>query len=57
MYRDPLGRHPLRRNRLRELLDSGRPSLGTHLLSTWPTVTELVGPNGPAPFRSAWSCS
>jgi len=35
--------YPLRRNRLRELLDSGRPSLGTHVLSTWPTITELVG--------------
>jgi 2-keto-3-deoxy-L-rhamnonate aldolase RhmA len=34
---------PLRRNRLRDLLDSGRPSLGTHVLSSWPTVTELVG--------------
>jgi 2-keto-3-deoxy-L-rhamnonate aldolase RhmA len=35
--------YPLRRNRLRELLDSGLPSLGTHVLSTWPTITELVG--------------
>lgn len=35
--------YPLRRNRLRELLDQGRPSLGTHVLSAWPTVTELVG--------------
>lgn len=36
----------LRRNRLRELLREGKPSLGTHLLSTWPTVTELVGQTG-----------
>jgi 2-keto-3-deoxy-L-rhamnonate aldolase RhmA len=36
----------LRRNRLRELLQAGRPSLGTHLLSTWPTITELVGQTG-----------
>ena len=35
--------YPLRKNRLRECLDEGRPSLGTHLLSTWPTITELVG--------------
>jgi 2-keto-3-deoxy-L-rhamnonate aldolase RhmA len=35
--------YPLRPNRLRELLDSGRPSLGTHVLSTWPTIIELVG--------------
>lgn len=38
--------YPLRRNRLRELLDQGHPSLGTHLLSTWPTITELVGQTG-----------
>jgi 4-hydroxy-2-oxoheptanedioate aldolase len=35
--------YPLRRNRLRELLDRGSPSLGTHVLSSWPTITELVG--------------
>src|SRR6185295_10598506 len=36
----------LRRNRLRELLQAGKPSLGTHVLSAWPTVTELVGQTG-----------
>jgi 2-keto-3-deoxy-L-rhamnonate aldolase RhmA len=36
----------LRRNRLRELLREGKPSLGTHVLSTWPTITELVGQTG-----------
>jgi len=36
----------MRRNRLRELLREGKPSLGTHLLSAWPTVTELVGQTG-----------
>jgi 2-keto-3-deoxy-L-rhamnonate aldolase RhmA len=36
----------LRKNRLRELLKAGEPSLGTHLLSTWPTITELVGQTG-----------
>jgi 4-hydroxy-2-oxoheptanedioate aldolase len=36
----------MRKNRLRELLREGKPSLGTHLLSTWPTVTELVGQTG-----------
>ena len=36
----------MRNNRLRELLDQGKPSLGTHLLSAWPTVTELVGQTG-----------
>jgi 2-keto-3-deoxy-L-rhamnonate aldolase RhmA len=39
----PLRESALRKNRLRELLDAGGPSLGTHLLSTWPTITELVG--------------
>src|SRR4030095_7877164 len=34
------------KTRLRELLREGKPSLGTHLLSTWPTVTELVGQVG-----------
>jgi len=33
----------MRRNRLRELLRDGRPSLGTHLASSWPTIVELVG--------------
>ncbi len=36
----------LRKNRLRELLIAGKPSLGTHLLTTWPTVTEIVGQTG-----------
>ena len=36
----------MRKNRLRELLDRGLPSLGTHLMSTWPTITELVGQSG-----------
>jgi 2-keto-3-deoxy-L-rhamnonate aldolase RhmA len=36
----------MRRNRLRELLNAGQPSLGTHLLTTWPTITELVGQTG-----------
>src|SRR5271165_3202277 len=35
--------YPLRRNRLRELLDRDEPSLGTHLMSSWPTITEIVG--------------
>jgi 4-hydroxy-2-oxoheptanedioate aldolase len=38
--------YPLRKNRLRECLAQGWPSLGTHLLSTWPTITELVGQTG-----------
>ena len=33
----------MRPNRLRELLTAGRPSIGTHLHSSWPTVVEMVG--------------
>ncbi len=33
----------MRKNRLRELLNAGQPTLGTHLHSSWPSVTELVG--------------
>ncbi|HVC33768.1 MAG TPA: aldolase/citrate lyase family protein [Chloroflexota bacterium] len=33
----------MRENRLRTLLSEGKPSLGTRLQSTWPTITELVG--------------
>ena len=36
----------VRKNRLRELLESGRPSLGTRLHSAWPTIIELVGHSG-----------
>jgi 2-keto-3-deoxy-L-rhamnonate aldolase RhmA len=36
----------MRQNRLRALLTAGEPSLGTHLLSTWPTLVELVGQAG-----------
>jgi len=36
----------MRHNRLRELLQQGKPSVGTHLLSAWPTITELVGQTG-----------
>ena len=36
----------MRRNRLRERLDAGQPTLGTHMLSAWPTLVELVGAAG-----------
>jgi 2-keto-3-deoxy-L-rhamnonate aldolase RhmA len=36
----------MRQNRLRELLLAEKPTLGTHLLSTWPTLVELVGHSG-----------
>jgi 2-keto-3-deoxy-L-rhamnonate aldolase RhmA len=36
----------VRPNRLRELLKEGRPSVGTHLHATWPSVVEVVGHTG-----------
>ena len=36
----------MKTNRLRELLDAGRPTLGTHVLSTWPGVVEVIGQTG-----------
>jgi 4-hydroxy-2-oxoheptanedioate aldolase len=33
----------MRRNRLRELLNAGKPTLGTHLHISWPSIVELVG--------------
>ncbi len=36
----------MRHNRLRELLDAGQPTLGTRVLSSWPTILELVGHSG-----------
>jgi 4-hydroxy-2-oxoheptanedioate aldolase len=36
----------MRRNKLRELLQTGKPTLGTHLHSTWPSVVEAVGHSG-----------
>jgi 4-hydroxy-2-oxoheptanedioate aldolase len=36
----------MRRNRLRELLKNDQPTLGTRILSSWPTIIELVGHSG-----------
>lgn len=36
----------MRKNRLRELLVSGQPSIGTRLHSAWPTIIEVVGHSG-----------
>lgn len=36
----------MRPNRLRELLNDGKPSLGTRLHNIWPGITELVGRSG-----------
>ncbi len=36
----------MRENKLRKLLQAGKPTLGTHLHSTWPSVVEAVGHSG-----------
>ncbi len=36
----------MRRNKLRELLKAGNPSVGTHLQISWPSIVELVGHTG-----------
>lgn len=36
----------MRPNRLRALLNANQPSIGTHILSSWPTLVELIGDSG-----------
>jgi 2-keto-3-deoxy-L-rhamnonate aldolase RhmA len=36
----------MRENRLRTLLNEGKPTFGTRIQSSWPTATELVGRSG-----------
>jgi 2-keto-3-deoxy-L-rhamnonate aldolase RhmA len=36
----------MKKNRLRELLKQGKPTLGTHVLSTWPGIVEVIGRTG-----------
>lgn len=36
----------MRRNLLRQKLNRGEPTVGTHILSTWPTLVELIGQSG-----------
>lgn len=36
----------MKKNRLRELLNEGKPTLGTHVLSPWPGVVEVIGHSG-----------
>ena len=36
----------MRPNRLRQLLDAGEPSVGTHLMVSWPGVVEIAGHAG-----------
>jgi 2-keto-3-deoxy-L-rhamnonate aldolase RhmA len=36
----------VKRNKLRELLRAGKPTLGTHIHTTWPSVIEAIGHTG-----------
>ena len=36
----------MRENKLRTLLKAGKPTIGTHIHSTWPSITEIVGHSG-----------
>jgi len=36
----------MRKNRLRELLKEGRPTIGTRILSAWPGIVEVIGRTG-----------
>ena len=36
----------MRPNRLRALLNANQPTIGTHILSAWPTLVELIGDAG-----------
>ena len=36
----------MRNNRLRELLNEGKPTIGTHVIIPWPGVVELIGHSG-----------
>lgn len=36
----------MRKNKIRELLNEGKPTLGTHVHSTWPSIIEIVGHTG-----------
>lgn len=36
----------MRPNKIRQLLESGKPTIGTHIHSTWPSIIEVVGHSG-----------
>ncbi len=36
----------MRKNKLRQLLNDGKPSLATHIHTTWPAVIEVIGHTG-----------
>ena len=36
----------MKKNRLRELLNEGKPTLGTHVIIPWPGIVEIIGLSG-----------
>ncbi len=36
----------MKNNRLRQLLNEGKPTLGTHVISPWPGIVEIIGKTG-----------
>ncbi|UCC15882.1 MAG: hypothetical protein JSU58_05770, partial [Dehalococcoidales bacterium] len=36
----------MKNNRLRELLNEGKPTIGTHVMCPWPGVVEVIGHSG-----------
>jgi 2-keto-3-deoxy-L-rhamnonate aldolase RhmA len=36
----------MKNNRLRELLNEGKPTLGTHVIIPWPGIVEIIGQSG-----------
>ena len=36
----------MKRNKLRELLNEGKPTLGTHVIIPWPRIVEVIGHSG-----------
>jgi len=36
----------MKRNQLRELLNEGKPTLGTHVITPWPGIVEVIGHSG-----------
>jgi 4-hydroxy-2-oxoheptanedioate aldolase len=36
----------MRNNRLRDLLDEGKPTVGTHVIIPWPGIVEVIGQSG-----------
>ena len=36
----------MKNNRLRDLLDEGKPTVGTHVIIPWPGIIEIIGQSG-----------